>query len=86
MRIPHLRKAFIDARLRLAPKGTPEHEALTGVLRSLVDESVPLVGPHDRSVPHGPLLMGRPVPGTDLVVCYVPAGNEVTLVNLVRDH
>jgi hypothetical protein len=27
--------------------------------------------------------MGRPVPGTGLVVCYIPAGDDVIVVDLL---
>jgi hypothetical protein len=54
------------------------------VLRELMDDRVPLVGPDDRAVTHGASLMGRPVLGTDLLVCYHPAGPEVHVINVVR--
>ena len=68
----------------LAVPGTPEREALERVIYSLMDERVPLVGPEDRAIEHGSSVMGRLVPGTDLVVCFVPAGPEVYVINLVR--
>lgn len=84
MRVVHLRPAFNSERARLAPRGTAAYDGVVRVLRTLADESVSLVGPEDRAVPHGITIMGRPVPGTDLVVCYVPAGTDVSVVDLVR--
>lgn len=84
MRILHLRGRFPGARLRLAPPGSPAHHALVTVLRSLADESQGLVLPSDIAVPHGPTVMGRPVPGTSLVVCYVPAGMDVLVMDLIE--
>jgi hypothetical protein len=49
-----------------------------------MDERMPLVAPDDRAVTHGASVMGRPVPGTDLLVCYVPAGPDVHVITVVR--
>ena len=67
----------------LAPSGAPR-KALAGVIAELMDDGVPLVRPGDLSVLHGSAIMGRPVPGTDLVVCYVPGGEQVFVVNIRR--
>lgn len=84
MRIIEPSKTFLASRERLAPRGSPAYAAVVLVLRSLMDETRPLVGPEDRSVRRGVLVMGRPAPGTDLVVCYVPGGDAVTVVDLIR--
>jgi hypothetical protein len=77
---PRFRRALRDA----APRGTPLFDAVLEVLITLSDERVHLVGLGDRVVPHGPRIMGRPVRGTEYVVCYIPVGNEVNVVDLVQ--
>ena len=84
MRLLHLSKRAQNAGHRLAPRGTRERAALAQVLHGLTDEAIPLVGPGDREITHGSSVMGRLVPGTDLTVCYVPGGNDVFVVNIVR--
>ena len=84
MRVLHLRDRARDAIHALAPRGSPDRPALMQVLRELMDERVPLVGPGDRALRHGSTIMGRPVPGSALLVCYVPAGDELFLVNVIR--
>jgi hypothetical protein len=54
------------------------------VIAELIDDTVPLVRPGDVAIVHGASIMGRRVPGTDLLVCYVPAGEDVFLVNVQR--
>jgi hypothetical protein len=83
LRVLNLRPRFHISKGRLAPRGTPEHDSVIGVLRDLADRRVHLVGPSDYAVPHGPTLVGRPVPGTGLVVCYIPAGDDVIVVDLL---
>ena len=83
MRVLNLRPRFHISKERLAPRGTPQHDAVVGVLRDLADERVPLVRSGDHAVPHAPTLMGRPVLGTGLVVCYIPAGDDVIVVDLL---
>jgi hypothetical protein len=61
-----------------------ERVAVSAVVAEFLDDRVPLVRPDDVSVLHGASIMGRRVPGTDLVVCYVPAGEQVFVVNLRR--
>jgi hypothetical protein len=61
-----------------------ERVAVSAVVAELMDDHVPLVRPDDFSVLHGASIMGRGVPGTDLVVCYVPGGEQVFVVNLRR--
>jgi hypothetical protein len=73
-------RAAFDA---LAPSGA-SRRALAGVIAELADDRVPLVRPDDISLSHGPAIMGRRVPGTDLVVGYVPAGEHVFVVNIRR--
>jgi hypothetical protein len=67
----------------LAPSGAPR-TALAAVIAELMDNRVPLVRSDDLSVTHGSTIMGRRVPGTDLVVYYVPAGEQVFVVNIRR--
>jgi hypothetical protein len=83
LRVLNLRPRFHISKGRLAPRGTPEHDGVIDVLRNLADERVPLVGPGDHAVPHGPTLVGRAVPGTSLVICYIPAGDNVIVVDLL---
>lgn len=85
MRLLHLSKKAQNAGQLLAPRGTPERAALARTLNELGDASIPLVGSGDREVVHGSSVMGRPVPGTALVVCYVPGGDDVFVVNVVRE-
>ena len=59
--------------------------AVIRTIASLLDPRVPLVGPGDRSIEHGSSIMGRPAPGTDLVLCFVPLGDELFLVNVRRN-
>jgi hypothetical protein len=61
-----------------------ERAAVSAVIAGMMDERVPLVGAHDFAITHGSSIMGRAVPGTNLVVCYVPAGDEVFVVNIRR--
>lgn len=61
-----------------------ERAAVAAVIAEMVDERVPLVRPDDRSVAHGSSIMGRVVPGTELVLCYIPAGPEFFVVNIRR--
>ncbi|MFT3774906.1 MAG: hypothetical protein QM820_56890 [Minicystis sp.] len=84
MRVLHLKDTARDAIHALAPRGTDARAAVMRVLRELMDERIPLVGPEDRSVVHGPFIMGRAVPGAQLIICYVPGRNEVFVVNLIR--
>lgn len=83
MRVLNLRPRFYISKDRFAPRSTPAHDGVIAVLRELSDERVPLVGQADFAVPHGPTLLGRPVLGTGLVVCYIPAGNDVIVVDLL---
>jgi hypothetical protein len=39
----------------------------------------------DCSVADGSSIMGRAVPGTDLILCFIPLGDEVFLVNVRRN-
>jgi hypothetical protein len=65
----------------LAPE---ESRAVGATVVSLKDPDVPLVGEDDYSVPHGMLVMGRLVRGTDLVVYYVPGPGIVAILDIVR--
>jgi hypothetical protein len=72
------------ARAAFALLTPTEATAVAMTIASMMDEEAPLVGPEDMSVAHGSSIMGRPVPGTGLVLCYVPAGAEFFVVNIVR--
>lgn len=48
--------------------GPVERASASAVIAELMDDHVPLVGPDDFSVAHGLAIMGRWVPGTDLVL------------------
>ena len=82
MRVCHVTKrgwaALDDVPLEKAP-------AVIRTIASLLDPGVPLVRPDDRSVEHGSSIMGRPVLGTDLLLCFIPLGDEFFLVNVRRD-
>lgn len=84
MRVLHLKRRFLVTRDLLAPAGTADASALARVLADLMEERLPLVGPGDRSMDLPPCVVGRPVPGTDLVLCYIPAGEDVFAIALVR--
>lgn len=59
--------------------------AVIRTIASLLDPRVPLVRPNDQSIEHGSSIMGRRVAGTDLLLCFVPLGNEFFLVNVRRN-
>ena len=84
MRVLHLRRRFYASKRRFAPPGSPEGRAVVLVLRELGDEESVVPGPDDRGVDLPPAVLGRPVPGTNLVICYIPAALEVHVVELVR--
>jgi hypothetical protein len=73
--------AFREAFKALAPEA---RRAVAAVVAELLDDRVPLVGKDDEVVLHGPNIIGRRVPGTDLVIGYVPAGEHVFVVNAIR--
>lgn len=83
MRVIHLRPRFRDAQPVLAPRGTAAWQAVAAVLRALSDDHV-LPASTDHPVDLPPFVVGRPVPGTDLLVCYFPAGDEVYVLALLR--
>jgi hypothetical protein len=66
---------------RLDPR---EARAVAAVIAEMLDERVPLVRDGDFAAPHGASIVARPVEGTDLAVYYVPAGDVVFVVNIVR--
>jgi hypothetical protein len=72
VRVPVLTKRFRAEIDRLAPHGSPERAAVVVVVRSLVEASAPLPGPDDSLVHIPQSVIGRAVPGTDLVVTYRP--------------
>lgn len=72
------------ARDVLRTLGPDARRAVAAVIAELMDDHVPLVGPNDFSVTRGSQIMGRAVPGADLVVCYVPAGNHLFVVDITR--
>jgi hypothetical protein len=82
LRVCHLTKKGWAALDDVEPEKAP---AVIRTIASLLDPRVPLVRPEDRSVEHGSSIMGRPVPGTDLVLCFVPLGDELFLVNVRRN-
>jgi hypothetical protein len=81
VRLWHLSAPAKAAAESLSPR---EREAVSAAINAMTDERVPLVGPEDRSVKHGSSIMGRAVPGTDLVICYIPTGPEFFVVNVRR--
>lgn len=82
MRALELRDGFRLSQPRLAPRGSPAWTAVTKVLRALGDDAI-LPGPEDVTVhlPHA--VPARPVPGTKLVVAYVPGGDVVLVIALM---
>jgi hypothetical protein len=82
VRVCHLTNRGWAALDDVPPEKAP---AVIRTIASLLDTRVPLVRPGDQSVEHGSSIMGRPVQGTDLVLCYVPLGNELFLVNVRRN-
>ncbi len=64
--------------------GAAERAAVSALVAEFMDDAVPLVRAGDVSVTHGLPIMGRRAPGTDLIVCYVPAGDQVFVVNIRR--
>jgi hypothetical protein len=72
-------------RLALDAVRPEERPAVARTFASLLDPRVPLVRPgQDVSITHGSAIMGRAVPGTKLVLCYVPFGEVFYLVNITR--
>jgi hypothetical protein len=74
--------AVRDAQPRLAPRGTPEWEAVRRVLNELMDERVPLMRDDDPMVELPHYVLGRVAPGTDLLVVYAPGVGEVFVITL----
>ena len=89
MHIPILTKRFRAEIDRLAPHGSPDRAAVIDVLRDLV-ERAPLPGPEDGPLEIPRSVVGRAVPGTDLVVAYrpgitfVPGIEEVAILSIQR--
>jgi len=83
VRVLHLRPRFRSEQPALAPRGTPAWLAVARALRELSEDRV-LPGPSDEPVDLPPFVVGRAVPGTDLLVCYFPAGEEVYVLALHR--
>jgi hypothetical protein len=61
-----------------------ERCAVALVIEAMKDEDAPLVGPDDFTLVRGPSVVGRRVSGTDLVVCYMPLGLLVVVVDILR--
>jgi hypothetical protein len=76
--------------LRELPRGGREQEAVLSVPRELADLRAPLPHPDDRTIAIPQSVVGRAVPGTDLVVAYrpgvtfVPGIEEVPIFALIR--
>ena len=83
MRVLVLRPRFRREQSWLAPRGSAGWQAVRRVLRELIEDQA-LPSPDDRHVqlPHS--VLGRPVPGTDLIVAYIPAVDEVYVIALLR--
>jgi hypothetical protein len=81
VRVCHLTKKGRAALDEVTPEDAP---AVIRTIASLLDPRVPLVRPEDLGVEHGSSIMARAVPGTGLVVCFIPLGDEVFLVNVRR--
>ncbi len=81
MRVCHVTKKGWAALDAVPPEKAP---AVIRIIAGLLDPRLPLVRPDDHSVEHGSSIMGRSVPGTDLLLCFIPLGNELFLVNVRR--
>ena len=81
MRVCYVTKRGWAALDAVVPEQAP---AVIRAIATLLDPRVPLVRPDDLNAEHGSSIMGRLVPGTDLLVCFVPLGNELFLVNVRR--
>ena len=82
------RGLFVTKTGETALDAVTEEEApfVIRALASLLDPRVPLVRPgQDVSITHGSAIIGRPVPGTSLTICYVPLGEVFFLINLHRE-
>jgi hypothetical protein len=84
VRVLHLNRRFLAEQAALAPRGTPAWQAVSRTLRELLVEAVPAPGPKDIGVDLPPMVVGRPVEGTDLVVAFLPAGGEIHVLALRR--
>ena len=90
MRVPLLTKRFRAEIDHLAPRDSPERAAVVEVVRKLVEEGAPLPGPGDGPIQIPQSVVGRVVPGTDLVVAYrpgvtfLPGIEEVPILALLR--
>jgi len=78
-----LRPRFRREQLQLAPRGSVAWEGVARVLRELMEDRV-LSRPDDCLVELPYAVLGRRVPGTDLVVAYIPGVDEVYILALVR--
>jgi hypothetical protein len=79
MRVLDLKsRAFRRQLAALAPRESPEYQAVLAVLRELADDRVPLVGPQDRTIAIPMSVPARPVPSTDLWVLYTPGSTWST--------
>ena len=76
MRALVLRPRFRREQLQLAPRSSVAWEGVARVLRELMEDPV-VPGLDDRVVKLPHAVLGRPVPGTDLVVAYIPGVDEI---------
>ncbi|HLM76712.1 MAG TPA: hypothetical protein VK459_28620 [Polyangiaceae bacterium] len=65
------------------PVAAPPGGAVRRVLRELMEDQE-LPGPNDRHIELPYSVLGRLVPGTDLIVAYIPAHDEVYVIALLR--
>ena len=84
LRVLHLRRRFYASKAIFAPAGSREERAIVRALRELADPRLELPRHGDRSMDLPPSVLGRPVKGTDLTLCYLPAGEDVFVIALVR--
>jgi hypothetical protein len=84
VRILDLRPGFHSAQPRLAPRGSPAWQAVRAILVELMDDRVPLVRADDQSIALPMAVLGRAVPGTDLLVVFMPAGDVVAVIDIRR--
>jgi hypothetical protein len=78
-------RRFRREQARFAPRGSDAYQAILGVLRALCAAGPrDLPGPEDVAVELPMSVMGRPVPGTDLVVAYVAGPDVLHVVALIR--
>jgi hypothetical protein len=82
VRALRLTRRFQADQQRLAPRGSRAWTLVAKTLHALANDPI-LPGPRDEPVELPLSVPGRSIPEAGLVVCYIPAVDEVHLVALV---